>query len=76
MSDFSKYNNECLAKAEPDEPIFVLRAQDKFSIPLIRLWMDLALLNGCPPNKLESARRTFDEMYHWQKQTGRAKYPD
>ena len=34
----TKHNDRCLDKAADDEPIFVLRAQDKLAPALVRQW--------------------------------------
>lgn len=61
-----------LNKVADDEPIFVLRASDKFAAPLVCMWGELAKMHGCPPEKLMSARLVLAEMRDWQ----RKKFPD
>jgi hypothetical protein len=67
---------ECLKKVAPDEPIFVLRAQDKLAPALVALWSNLAQLTGCGQAKVEDARHLSDLMREWQRKTARAKFPD
>lgn len=44
---------DCYAKADPDEPIFVLRAKDKLAPHLVRLWQAAYLAD--PFSILEAA---------------------
>lgn len=55
----------CFAKAAENEPLFVLRAQDKLAPTLIRLWSELAALNGAPLEKTHEAKRLAYEMEQW-----------
>jgi hypothetical protein len=75
-----KSNDPCLEKVGSDEPIFVLRAQDKFAPILVRLWADLVRLqsgDSSPGNKKAmGALFLADEMKVWQARTGKAKFPD
>jgi hypothetical protein len=65
-----------LGKAFENEPVFVLRSQDKLAPALVGMWAELAALHGCPVAKVDEARRLAAQMRHWQKSSGRAKYPD
>ena len=65
----------CLGKAAVDEPVFVLRAQDKLAPVLVEEWASLAELHGTPPAKVIGARQLAREMRNWQK-NNKAKYPD
>jgi hypothetical protein len=66
------WHDRCLEKVHPNEPIFVLRAQDKLAPALVRAWADLARLHGCPPSKVSEAHKTADAMEVWQVR----KFPD
>jgi hypothetical protein len=61
-----------LNKVADDEPIFVLRASDKFAALLVCMWGELAKMHGCPADKLMSARLVLTEMRDWK----RKKFPD
>jgi hypothetical protein len=70
-----KSNDSCLAKVADDEPIFVLRAQDKSAPDLIRQWAasnHATLADG----RFQEAHRIADAMDAWQRETGRGKWPD
>lgn len=69
-------NNECLRKVAQDEPIFVLRAQDKLAPAIVSLWSELAALVGCGSAKVDEAKQLVGLMREWQRRTGRAKFPD
>lgn len=62
----------CIAKAADNEPVFVLRAQDKLAPMLVKLWADLAESRGAPAKKVADARFLAEMMHHWPKR----KYPD
>lgn len=49
------WEDSCLAKVKPNEPIFVLRAQDKLASTLVRRWAVQAREQGCPEEKVQEA---------------------
>jgi hypothetical protein len=51
----TKHTDICLSKAQDEEPIFVLRAQDLFAPQLVRAWVELARPAGTPKAKLDEA---------------------
>jgi hypothetical protein len=55
----------CFAKAAIDEPLFVLRAQDKLAPIVIRLWAELAAFHGAGLEKVHEAKRLAFEMEQW-----------
>lgn len=71
-ADEINLDHSCLNKAAPDEPVFVLRAQDKLAPVLVRLWADLAASHGCPDTKVREAVNLAYSMESWPKR----KYPD
>lgn len=62
----------CLGKAADDEPIFILRGQDKFAPALVRAWANLAQEHGCDQRKVLEALRLSDDMRLWHTR----KFPD
>lgn len=56
---------DCYAKAEPDEPLFVLLARDKHAPTLIWLWATLRELDGEDPAKVHEALQSVTEMLDW-----------
>ena len=79
----------CYEKADPDEPIFVLRAQDVLAPWLVRLWVGVVtehirakkhLMTGderfATVRKLDEACDVATRMEQWQERTGRHKWPD
>jgi hypothetical protein len=63
-------------KAELDEPVFVLRAQDIAAPVLVELYaLHLTTLQGVPREKVESARQVARAMRLWQ-ETHDTKLPD
>jgi hypothetical protein len=65
----------CLAKAAPDEPIFVLRAHDELAPDIVRLWAQQAAREGTSEGKCLEALKLADRMEQWQIEHGR-KVPD
>ncbi len=57
--------NDCYAKAEDDEPVFVLLARDPWAPGLARLWSELRGMVDASGDKSEEASRTADAMEHW-----------
>jgi len=63
-----------LEKAGEDEPVFVLRAQDKLAPIIVSLYA-LHATRLCSPAKVQSVRDCAIAMRKWQKEHG-AKIPD
>lgn len=58
--------NSCLNKAADDEPIFVLRAQDRTAAVLVRRWADGAVrLGTLSGEKYAEALAIADAMDRW-----------
>lgn len=81
----TKNTDRCLQKVSDDEPIFVLRAQDRLAPALVRQWARDMLIHGLignaveDPDKIEELRTRAkeacdqaDEMERWHTR----KYPD
>jgi hypothetical protein len=68
-------SGSCLAKVGPDEPIFVLRAQDQLAPGIVREWATRAIDAGVKPEKVLEAYKMADAMTLWQGDHG-AKVPD
>jgi len=62
----------CIAKAADDEPVFVLRAQDRLAPMTVRHWARLAEMKGAPAEKVREARVLAEAMEAWPNR----KYPD
>jgi hypothetical protein len=67
-----KGNDPCLEKVGPDEPIFVLRAQDLLAPQRVRYWAELAIERGVSQAKVDEALACADAMDAWPTR----KYPD
>jgi hypothetical protein len=67
----------CLGKAAPDEPVFVLRAQDRFAADVVRHWANLvgSASEGSNPKVFE-AQLHADIMETWRIEHGGGKVPD
>lgn len=62
----------CLGKASDDEPVFILRAQDRIADAVVSMWAVLADANGCSADKVAEARALAKAMREWPNR----KYPD
>jgi len=62
----------CIAAAHEDEPVFVLRAQDKLAPALVEAWARLASEHGCGIDKVQEALRCAAAMISWPSR----KFPD
>ena len=70
-----KLTDTCLKKAAEDEPIFVLRAQDKLAPNVVRHWAREAHNYGTPITKVNEAFGLANMMESWQDQNFK-KVPD
>ena len=67
-----KDDDACLAKVQPGEPIFVLRAQDMLAPAIVRKWAEEAEQHGCDAQKVAEARQCARAMDMWPSR----KFPD
>lgn len=65
----------CFARAAEDEPLFVLRAQDRAAPAAVRDWAARAFNLGAPEAKVREAMDLAVEMEQWQRSHG-FKTPD
>lgn len=56
---------DCLTKLGPEEPYFVLRAQDAEAADLVELWALRAKAGGCPLDKVNEALAVAEDMRRW-----------
>lgn len=60
-----------------DEPVFVLRAQDKLAIETLGAWIAAALRDGVPMEKAKAAYDHLIDIRRWQAEhPDRVKLPD
>lgn len=59
-----KHDDECLKKVHPEEPIFVLRAQDGSTPKLVMQWIGENIYN-VPDEKLREAFEHALKMKDW-----------
>lgn len=58
---------DCYANAEPDEPMFVLLARDRFASALVRSWATMRNASGENPEKVEEAFACAAAMDEWRR---------
>jgi hypothetical protein len=61
-----------LKKVDKDEPIFVLRGQDKLAPALVEAWAALAEEHGVDSDRIREATSCANQMRFWQPR----KFPD
>ncbi len=65
-----------LAKVDFDEPIFVIRCQDRTSIHTIQKWLEGAR-ESLTPEHVQEVHALIDDFAHWQAvHPERVKQPD
>jgi hypothetical protein len=66
----------CLGKAADDEPVFILRAQDKIMAAALHVWIDeMVSYRGNAHPKVVEAKELLDKVRKWQAENP-TKYPD
>lgn len=69
----AKRGEGCLGKAHPDEPVFILRAQDLHAPYAVRHWIEAAaVMLGYDHPKVQEAMQLASDMEKWP----RRKLPD
>lgn len=71
MGICGKYGKISIPKIGEDEPIFVLRAQDKLAVYAIEMYRSLAASHGSP--LVASIQKDIDAFNNWK---GPKKIPD
>ena len=75
----------CINKAADDEPVFVLRAQDRFAALTVRFWATMLCAArigrtySMDPERTHKETEAFqiaDQMDSWRKTHGGGKIPD
>lgn len=62
---------DCYEKADPDEPLFVLRAKDPNAACLVWLWATMAEMQSeQEPEKVADARACVAQMINWAHEKG------
>lgn len=62
---------DCYAKAQPDEPMFILLGRDPLAGALVRLWAEMRLSTGEDPKKVAEATACAHAMDQWAKSLGK-----
>jgi hypothetical protein len=69
--------SSCLGRCSDDEPIFVLRAQDRSMPAIVRVWLEIALLHGLPYAKQDEVNALLAAAERWQRANHAVvKWPD
>lgn len=60
---------DCYAKAEPDEPMFILLGRDKYAPVLVALWVNLRAADGATElAQVEEALALSQEMLQYRRE--------
>lgn len=74
-SDYNQRIQDAFGTIPKEEPVFLLRGQDRLAYQAVKLWADLAEKQpGIPSEVVERVRRHAMEMYLWSEERG--KLPD
>lgn len=68
MAQDSKYGKIDIEGIPDDEPIFILRAQDKAAPQTINQYAENAIRAGSPTEHAAAARRVSSTMREWQQE--------
>ena len=71
MAISGKYGNISIPKIGDDEPVFILRAQDKLAESAIEMYMVLAASHGA--SVIENVQEEIEKVRRWK---GQKKIPD
>jgi len=71
MAVSGKYGKIDIPKVGPDEPVFILRAQDKLAEPTVEMYRILADSHGC--QLTDTLQQEIDSFRQWK---GTKKLPD
>jgi hypothetical protein len=75
MAQAGKYGELGIEHIPDDEPVFVIRAQDKLALPTLDRYMDLAEDAGAEDSFLDHLDRVRGDIKIWQRQN-ETKIPD
>jgi hypothetical protein len=70
-----KYGELGIEHIPDDEPVFIIRAQDKLAVPIIQEYMALAEEKGVSDEFLDHLDRVCGDIKVWQRQND-TKVPD
>lgn len=73
--DYNRRIQDSEGKIPEDEPVFLLRAQDKIAPEVVARWVELAEYEKADPNIIRAARAQVQAMLVWQYNHG-SKVPD
>jgi hypothetical protein len=71
MAISGKYGKLSIPRIGEDEPVFILRAQDKLAEPAIKMYRVLASSHNC-----QLAEKLEKEIQSFQQWSGKKKLPD
>jgi len=71
------FNNRTGVIVPDDEPVFLIRAKDRFAMDILRVYHDLCVKAALPVAQLESLAKADAEVRDWRlKHADRVKNPD
>lgn len=77
MAKDTKYGRLVVPGIGPDEPVFVLRAQDSVSVSTLLVYQGLARSKGSPASHVEGINRAIEAFCEWQAENSKlVKVPD
>lgn len=76
MANALKYGQVDISGIPEDEPVFVVRAQDVLSLPLVAEYRKLCMGAGCDRTHLAAVDDVHAAVRQWQNGNNRVKVPD
>jgi hypothetical protein len=65
-SDYDNRIQDSAKKIAPDEPVFLLRGQDRWAARVVRYYADLLEASGTPQAHIDAVRKHALEMQNWR----------
>jgi hypothetical protein len=75
VAQAGKYGELGIEHIPDDEPVFIIRAQDKLAVPTLDAYLELAEKAGVEEKFLDHLDRVRGDIRIWQRQN-RTKVPD
>lgn len=67
----------CLSKAHVDEPVFIIRAQDKYSLEVLEFYLQMCKSRKVDKKKLDKISQELTDFKAWQEEHSKqVKKPD
>lgn len=66
MTKGEELSSGVLSRVDAEEPLFIIRGNDRFAIATIRFWIAAAEEAGVNPAKIAQAEKAIHNIIKWQ----------